>query len=137
MSLIVMKDQLQRNLDAFLVGVGGAYTYHLYQNNVSIVSGTTVLTDFVEATFSGYGTGLVVGSWNASTWVDPRAIADAAPLYWTHNGGATSNLIYGYFVTDGGGLLAWAEVNPSGPITINAAGQTYAVIPRYSRRSEF
>ncbi len=46
------------------------------------------------------------------------------------------NTIYGYYITDLTGALLWAELAPA-PITINASGQTYSVLPRFADTSEF
>jgi hypothetical protein len=137
MSLKVPKDQLLRTLDADLTAwVAAGYKWGLFKNNFT-PGDTSVIGDITAADFSGYSGLQSFSSWNAATWSTPRAVATAGDVVWTHNGGGTSNDIYGYYVVDGSGNLAWAERNAAAPVTMSSAGQTYTVKPQYTRRSEF
>jgi hypothetical protein len=113
-----------------------AYTMHLYKNNYSPIE-ASVLGDFTEADFSGYGGGQVITGW--TTPVDSgahRAIAHATTLVWTHGAGATNNDIYGYYVTQGADLI-WAEAFNGGPVPMSSNGASLSVQPYYTARSEF
>lgn len=81
---------------------------HLYQNAYTPVQGS-VIGDFTEATFSGYAS--VSMTLGTPTEVSHKAKSVAvAPSVFTHNGGGTSNTIYGYYVQDSfTGDLVWAE----------------------------
>lgn len=137
MALKVVKDELlktlQEQVDLF---VAGPYQIGLYKNNFTPVDGS-VIGDITPADFSGYAGLQDLLSWATPTWISPRASSTHANVVWTHNGGGTPNDIYGYYVVDSLGDLAWAERNASAPVTISAAGQTYTVTPKYTRRSEF
>lgn len=137
MSLKVVEAELLKQLDiqtAYFVAQG--YTVGLFQNDWTPAN-TDTISAVTAATFSGYsGLELLTGPTSA-TWVSPRALSNFDPIVWTHNGGGTSNSIYGYYVVDGGGALAWGERLTGGPVTIGVNGQTYTVTPQYTRRSEF
>lgn len=139
MSLKVMKAELQRQLDALRAGTAvdfGDYQLGLYKNNWT-PGETDTISAVTPADFPGY-TGLVtLNSWNASTWSSPRASITHPDVTQTHSGSAGSNDIYGYYVVDASGNLAWAEKDATGPVTISAGGQFYKVSPVYTRRSEF
>lgn len=106
-------------LNAWISGVAPSnLSVHLYQNNYTPVD-ASVLGSFTEATFSGYadqavtlGTAVEVGNKAKTT--------DISAHLFTHNGGATANTIYGYYVKDDtSGVLVWAERFGSSQIMIN------------------
>lgn len=137
MSLKVVKTESQASLDlslAEMVSLG--YKWGLFKNNWTPSENDTI-SAVTPADFSGYSGLQTFSSWNAATWNSPRAEATAADVVWTHNGGATANDIYGYYVVNGSGALAWAERNAAAPVTISGSGQTYTVKPKFTRRSEF
>ena len=108
---------------------------HLFQNNYTPVDGT-VVGDFVEATFDGYGS-QGVSTWGSPTIVGPRGQTQAASNTWTKAAGTNPNLIYGYYILDGAGNLLWAERDPAAPIPMNVAMDTYTITPGFTTRSEF
>lgn len=140
MALKVVKDELLKTLqDAVdLFATTPFYKIGLFKNNWT-PGPEDDITDVTPADFSGYAAvGLAnLISWTTPVWVTPRAESTHGNVVWTHNGGATSNDIYGYYVVDEAGNLAWAERNATGPVTISVNGQTYTVTPKYTRRSEF
>jgi hypothetical protein len=137
MSLKVVQAELLKTLDDQLAAfVSDGYQWGLYKNNWTPANGDTI-SAVTPCDFSGYAGLQNFAAWNAATWVSPRAEADADDVVWTHNGGGTSNDVYGYYVVDGSGNLAWGERNAAAPVTISGAGQTYTVKPKYTRRSEF
>jgi len=111
------------------------YTLHLYKNNYTPVDGS-VIGDFTEADFSGYSGGEDITGWSAAVIVAGRAESTGDPIDQTHNGGATGNTIYGFYVVDSGGNLCWAERDPN-PFVINANGQIYRVEPKFTGVTEF
>jgi hypothetical protein len=113
-----------------------ALTLKLFRNDYTPVKGS-VAGDFTEANFSGYSGGVALGGWSAPAIVGGRAVSTANTVTQTHNGGATSNNIYGYYVVDAGGVVWWAERDPNGPILMSVNGQQYQVIPKWSAVSEF
>lgn len=104
------------------------FRIHLFQNNHVPVF-TDVLAAYTEATFDGYG-GSVVLAWgvpfiNGSN----QAECDASTVTWVRSGGATSNTIYGIYVTDNAGLLVYAE-RFGAPVSMTSAGDTIGYTPR-------
>lgn len=90
---------------------------------------TPLLGDFTEANFDGYAR-QNPGTWTGPFFADPVASIQASLCTFNCTGSTTPNTIYGYFaVNNSDGLLIWAEKNPAGPVTINANGQTYVVVP--------
>lgn len=139
MSLKVVQAELLKTLNAqTALFTAGPYKIGLFKNNFTPTD-TSVIGDITPADFSGYSAvGLAnLTAWTSASWSSPRAITQNADVVWTHNGGGTPNDIYGYYVVDSLGALAWAERNASAPVTMSAAGQTYTVTPKYTRRSEF
>lgn len=138
MSLKIPDVGLPKLLDLKTGKVTGppTYTCKLFQNNYTPVAGS-VAGDFTECTFSGYGAGQTITGWASAAVTGSIASAAAAALTWTHNGGGTSNNIYGMYVVDAGGVLIWAERDPAAPFAISANGQTYTVTPQLTDESKF
>lgn len=124
MALVVPDSAERDNLDYTLDRRDRVY--HLYQNNYTPTD-SSVLSDFVEANFTGYAAQTVAATaWNnATTDASGNTCATAADLVWT-NTGTTSQTIYGYYVTDTGGtILEWCErfanprtLNPNDKLTL-------------------
>lgn len=73
-----------------------ACSCYLFQNNMT-PDQDTVLADLTNATFSGYIQATT--NFGSATIVGHKGkIVGTAPLTFTHNGGGTSNTIYGYYV---------------------------------------
>lgn len=137
MALVVVKAELQKTLQAFADFMNlGNYQMGLYKA-VTGISENTVIGDVTPCDFSGYGGLQLLEDWAAVVWTSPRAVITNSDIVWTHNGGGVSNQIYGYYVVDGVGALAWIEARADGPVTIQFNGQEYTVKPKYTRRSEF
>jgi len=68
-----------------------------------------VNADYTEANFSGYAA-VALGDWNAAFLNgDDKGEIDGDPANFAHNGGATSNTIYGVYVTNNAGDVVYAE----------------------------
>ncbi len=127
---LAYKWAVQRNAESYKIG--------LFQNDWTPVVDDTI-SAVVIANFGGYTGLLDLVSWLYAgvTWVDPRATVIHPDVYWTADGTST-NTIYGYYVVDAAGLLAWAERRTSGGVIVGATAlQTYTVSPRFTFRSEF
>ena len=99
--------------------------YHLYSNNFSPDS-YSILGDFVEAVFSGYAPITVPsGSWTAPADAggDTVSTTSSTVLSWLKVGVTGDPQIFGYFVTRSG-ALAWAEEFATGPVPMDADGDT-------------
>src|SRR5688572_32940844 len=110
MSTLVVPNASENHLNDMLVaGASTTLRVRLFQSNTT-PSQSTVIGDLTEATFSGYAA--VTPSFGASATASNKGtITDSAARDFTHNGGGTSNTIYGYYVTyeSGGSTLLWAE----------------------------
>ncbi len=118
------------------MGTWNNWQCHLFQNNL-VVSDTTVIGDFVECDFHGYSYQVITG------WAGPYrdagtgAYTHAGIIQWVADGGDLPQSIYGYYVTDESGVLAWCQNDPDAPYVLSAAGQVYVVVPYYDLASQF
>lgn len=95
-----------------------------------------VLGDYTEADFSGYAVG-VLGNMGFPSTAGGKAITVGDPVSFVHNGGATPNDIYGYYITDTAGtLLYWAERFTTPPINMSANGNRIIVTPQLTGKTE-
>lgn len=96
--------------------------------------------DTIEAvepcTFGGYSGLRALLSWESPYWEDNGAVAEHAVINWASNGG-DPGAIFGYYVVDGDGALAWAERHTDGEQSIGLDGQIYSVTVKYRLKSEF
>jgi len=128
-------DLSERRLLDLLVGAWSC-TVRLYKNDYTPTDTDTV-ANYVEADFNGYSAQAAVG-WSAATGDGlGRAFTQATQLVYTKAAGGTTNQIYGYYVTDAGGNLLWAERDPNAPIPMVNTGDQYKVTPRFTFKSEF
>jgi hypothetical protein len=98
---------------------------HLYQNNHTPAYADTV-SSYTEATFTGYSSATLTGaSWSLSG-TDP-ATASYAQQSFASTANQTAQVIYGYYLTVSGNLIA-AELFASS-ITIQYNGDTINVTP--------
>ena len=97
----------------------------LYSSNTT-PSETDTAGTYTEATFSGYAAITLTGaSWGTAS----GSIAYAQQTF-THNGGGTSNSIYGYFVVQAtSGTLLYAERDGSAPFTLTNLGDNVKLTP--------
>lgn len=102
-------------------------TYRLYTNNYT-PDGAMTAGSFDELA-AGYGYVGDTPGFPAATLVGSDAQVVGASMTWTFTGVPTVPTIYGYYVTEPGGAVVYAERAPA-PFTITAAGQTYTVTPR-------
>jgi hypothetical protein len=131
MSVIVQEIEMLAQLNALTASWAGGRSIGLFQNNWT-PRHDSVISEVTPATFSGYSGLQPITGWSASAIYLESALAGAAGLVWTHNGGGVNNWIFGYYVVDGSGNLRWAELNPAGPVAMVTAGQLYAVTPQFS-----
>lgn len=117
-------------LDA-LTGVGGFFAapiLKLGQNDV-IPTGFTVLSDLVEADFTGYSDA------NGETWssayfdTDGSALSVGGEHLFLSTGSAVGNTIYVYYLTDDPATVLLAAYRLANPVGIANAGDGLAVLP--------
>lgn len=137
MSLKVVRGELIADLDRRAAQiVSDGYKIGLFQNN-HVPTDLDVFSDLVVCDFSGYAGEQLLAGFSGAAWSSPRATTTGSTVIWTHNGGGTSNTVYGYYIVDGAGNLAWLEKRTGVGVVIGSAGQSYTVYPTLTRRSEF
>lgn len=136
MAIKVSQAELVKQLAAQVAGwVADGYQIGLFGNDW--VPGDEDTIEAVEpCTFGGYEGLRALIDWESPEWDEGRAKVSHPPVVWECDGSA-SGTIYGYYVVDGEGALAWAERRSDGEASVGLDGQTYSVTPRYSRKSEF
>jgi hypothetical protein len=107
---------------------------HLYTNDKVPADGDT-LASYTEASFGGYAPAPVSG-WTQPAQQAGAARMQASPVTFTV-AGPPGALIYGYFVTDPGGNLLWAERDPQAPVNMQTVGNSYTITPVFTMHSEF
>lgn len=128
MTLKVPDVTLIASLDDLMEGRYLNAKIKLYKNDIT-PDETSELADFTEANFSGYAEQTLVPDGTAAI-VDGKAQQSFDDAVFSHDGGATPNDIFGYFVVDSTETdLLWAERYASAPATLNGSGQTYTVEP--------
>lgn len=102
----------------------------LFSSNTTPAETDTAAT-YTEATFSGYAAITLAGaSWGAPSG---GSITYGSQQTFTHDGGGTSNSIYGYFVTQlTSGTLLYAERDASAPFTLANNGDNVKITPTIS-----
>jgi len=134
--LVVCNGGMEGLLNTLLASMEGLFQVGLFQNNILPAQGT-VIANLTPADFSGY-TGLITLSGGTPAAIDGvRWKISFDPVVWTHDGGSTPNLIYGYYAIDGSGILQWAQQVSAAPRPMASLGDTFEVDPTFSDRSEF
>lgn len=111
------------------------YSIGLFKSAWVPVVGSTI-ADVFPCDYGGYNGLRPLTNWGLVTWEPPRSTMVHTPITWTADG-TTANSVYGYYVVNSLGQVAWAELRTGGPITIGSAGQVYVVTPMLTLRSEF
>lgn len=102
----------------------------LFKSNTT-PSETDTAATYTEADFSGYAAATLTGSsWGSAS---SGTITYGSQQSFTHNGGVTSNSIYGYFVVQTtSGILVYAERDASAPFTLSNSGDNVKLTPTIS-----
>lgn len=124
---VVLPQQGELSFLADIRNSPDAYALRLFQNSVTL-GPLTVLTSLTEANFSGYAAA-------TPTWTLPvidgsgRAAMTASSMTFSHNGGGTSNTIFGYyFVHVTSGKLLFCESFAT-PKTMSVFGDSITITP--------
>jgi hypothetical protein len=123
-------DSLNRSLDSVRLNRLQAGTLRLFVSNHTPVPGDLAATyAAIECAAGGYAA-ITTNSWAAVAQnAANQAETDEIVRTWTFTGSGLPVTIYGVFFLDVGGNLMFAELNPTGGITITAAGQTFSYQP--------
>jgi len=127
MALVICNGGKTKLLQQLLTYLNGL-TLRLFQNNINLAITDTAGT-YTEATFTGYSA-IALGAWGTA-FLNASSLAETDEVVRTFSqtGTAVTNTIYGYYITDSGGNLIYAEKNPNGSFAMNTAGLTYSVQP--------
>lgn len=117
-------------LETFRSSLLNTLTMHLYKNNFTPVHGM-ILSDFVEADFTGYAAQAITTFGSSTLTGGFYAQTQAALATFTQSGTSVTCDVYGYYMTDSGGTLVYAELNPNGVVSMSATGLTYVVLPNF------
>lgn len=91
----------------------------------------SIRTDFTEPTFAGYRP-IKPKNWSGVFLnANANAQVNADPIRWVVDATAGADVIWGYFVVDPYGYVVYAERNPAGATSMQLAGQTFPMIPRF------
>ncbi len=133
---LVVPDEGEVHLLDMLVGGTDMTGLHLrlYKNNLT-PDQDTVLSDFTEADFSGYAQ--VSPSFGSASTVSHKGkIVDTSARNFTHNGGGTSNTVYGYYLVNSfDNVCLWAERFSSSQV-VAVSGDTITITLALTAQSE-
>ena len=129
-SELILMGYIQFNLTG-----GSVWRLRLFQNNYIPVNGTLV-ANFTEATFSGYAAQTVPNFGSPSTVSNKAKIVAASACVFSHNGGGTSNTVYGYYFTDSTGVSLILAERFAAPIVMASSGDTISITPELTLFSD-
>lgn len=119
-------------------GTGGQLknaVLHLFVTNHANDSTDDITTyDAIEATAGGYAAQTIT-DWGAAVVTANVAVSTAGVYTFTFTGAGLPTTVYGAYVKDANGDLAYADLIATGGVTISAAGQTYSYRPKYSEKN--
>lgn len=91
--------------------------------------------NYTEANFSGYAS-VALGDWNAAILNDDdKGEIDGDPATFTHNGGGTSNTVYGAYVVNNAGDVVYAE-RFAAPRVMASNGDEIVYTPKFTAVSQ-
>lgn len=137
MSVQIFPDDGEVRLLQVIKDGGGVFTLRLLKDNMSPTQDTEI-GDFTgkEATFSGYAAGTI--TWATPTIAAHKGSMSGSAITFTHNGGATANTIYGYYITEAGGRSAEVisvEIFDASKL-MSASGDLITITPKITANSE-
>ena len=103
---------------------------NLYTNNKTPAEGDTV-SSYTAATASGYSSSsLSTASWSIGTVSGTSSALYNNGITFTFGTAASTQNVYGYYVTDNSSNLLWAEIFPGAPFALPASGGEIAIRPQ-------
>lgn len=126
MASTLVNDGRKLILDSFVTHLSTNMKLGLFKSNTTIVA-ATAWGDLTACDFSGYAAQSV--GFGSSAIVSGKASVTGSEKTFSHNGGGTSNTVYGYMIYDATGpTLIFAE-RFSGPKTMAASGDVIKITP--------
>jgi|SRR6516225_1320727 len=102
-------------------------TMHLFSNNFNPV-GNETLSSFTETAFSGYAN-VTIATWGAAFYdANGDAKTTSTAVEFTHNGGNTTDVAYGYYLVHGNSTILGAQRFDDAPIGFNGLGNSCVVV---------
>jgi len=136
MSNLIVPDVAKIEMAKVTAGIRTISKIDLFQNNYSIVHGTTI-ANLTVAAFGGYAQGTMAGATVAGALdSSSRAVTTWNPVTFTCSGAPLTESIYGYYVTSDTGTLLWAETFDN-PVVVNLAGIFIQLTPQLTDMSQF
>lgn len=138
MSVIVPRPSTLAFLNAVIAALLNGASLCLYNTNHTPTPTDTASTfNAIEATFGGYAR-ITLNSWSAAFLnASNAAETDELVRVFTATGAGLPQSIFGVYVLDAGGNLLYAELIPTGPVVLSAAGQHFAYQAVFTDKSEF
>jgi hypothetical protein len=120
---MIADSELQAMLQDYVNALSGTWNIDLFQNNHTPAEGDTS-ANYTVANFTGYAQGSVVNAnWGAvSVTAHVASTTQSSANVFTAGSTATAQTVYGYYITDSGGVLKYAESFAS-PVTMNPTDQ--------------
>ena len=107
---------------------------NLYTNNKTPAEGDTMAgatPSYTAATASGYSAAtLSTASWSIGTVSGTSSALYNNGITFTFGTAASTQNVYGYYVTDNSSNLLWAELFPGAPFALPASGGEIAIRPQ-------
>lgn len=127
---LVVPDGGERKMLEYIVNKSAPtdLTLRIYVNDVDLLSEGFSSTSFTEASATGYvGAALPGANWIVATTSGISTATYATTVTFNFS---TSQDLYGYYVTNAGGQVMWAEEFPSAPFRLPAGGGQIVVRPQ-------
>lgn len=131
--IVLANDKKVDNLETYRSTLN-SYEYRLYVNNYTPVGSMSFL-DFSEPPGGEGGYAPLTPVFGPPVLNgDNDAETEAPVLTWVFDHGGGDFTVYGYYVTDPGDsdAVVFAQ-RASVPLAVTVAGQTFSVVPRYTR----
>jgi len=133
--LTVMNNGLLQSLSQLLSLQFGRWKTGLFQNDREPRQ-TDSLSNYVPCDWSGYQGLQRIYFLNPPFMAGKRARAEGQELVWSHDGGPIANFVYGFYVVDNNGDLAYAERFCKGPFEVKNKGRKFKLTPVFTARNE-
>jgi hypothetical protein len=123
-------------LNLMINGLGNTPTLqiHLFDNALAAFNDFTVMSDVSECTFTGYAP--VTPTWSPCGLSGTVASSTAGTANFTY-GGASTTVVYGFFITDAGGTVWYGGNLFPGPVTLDPVTTTLQVQAVYTQESKY
>lgn len=134
-SVMIPKEGSLNDLDAWVAGDLGSGYLRLYDNN-HVYSADDTVSDYNEATFTGYAPITPPAFGPAFINGGGKAESDSAAATWTYTAGVGTATIFGLFITDAAGTTLLAVVPFQAPVVLSPGSPTLTRVVQMTAVSE-